>query len=118
MNNSNLDISESNRKKVSGLTRSGAVQFIGQILAQAQSLGINLDGLIVDHVCFRVGSIEEYEAVKCQISTDVSSDLKGCLLTEAQVNGRLIATYRLCEPLTVQGKKVEALEIPAPKAER
>ncbi|MCX6125505.1 MAG: VOC family protein [Proteobacteria bacterium] len=118
MTNSNKDLSENYRNSVLSLNRSSAVQFIDQIMAEAQSLGINIDALMVDHVCFRVGSIEEYEAAKFQISNDMGSDLQGHLLTEAQVNGRLIATYRLCEPLIVQGKMVEALEIPAPKASR
>lgn len=65
--------------------------------------------LYCDHVCFRVSTLEEYEFYKQSLSQH------SVLLTEALVNGRPIATYKLNKALMTSRNQVELIELPAPK---
>ena len=66
-------------------------------------------GLTPDHLCYRVASREEYEIKKRELL------LENKLLTEAEIRGRPIATFRLAKPLHFDGHEIELLELPAPK---
>lgn len=74
----------------------------------AQSIKIE-SGWIIDHLCYRTDSLTSYEEFKKEF-------LKiGECLIESDVNGRLIATFKLKEPLEFMGQKVSVIELPAPK---
>jgi uncharacterized protein len=66
----------------------------------------------VDHLCFRVSSIEKYEKYK-QIFSSWSQ-----LLIESEINGRMIASYKLNAPILFKHFKIEVVELPAPKPGR
>ena len=64
----------------------------------------------IDHVCYRTASLNEYERLKMDF-LDWS-----VLLIESEVGGRMIATYELREPLFFMDRKIELVELPAPKS--
>jgi phosphoglycolate phosphatase-like HAD superfamily hydrolase/predicted metalloenzyme YecM len=64
----------------------------------------------VDHLCYRVADVARYEAFKRAFEREAT------LLSEAFVNGRPIASYRLRRPIRLgDGRTVAVVELPAPK---
>lgn len=63
----------------------------------------------MDHLCFRVQSLEAYEQYKINFLSF------GQMLIESEVNGRMIATYKLAEPVVFQNYRIDLVELPAPK---
>jgi predicted metalloenzyme YecM len=63
----------------------------------------------IDHICFRTESEDEYMARKTQFSSFAQ------LLIESPVNGRLISTYKLEAPIEFLGRRIDLVELPAPK---
>lgn len=88
---------------------SGGSIFLSKVLSDLRSKGFATEGLFVDHLCFRVGTEEEYQAYKELLSTHAR------LLVESPVNGRMIATYKLSEGFQSEGKTVQVVELPSPK---
>ena len=94
--------------------RAAAHTFVEQLLDQSRAAGLQVDDWIIDHFCFRVTTWDEYRQLTQYVQTS-ESDLSGRLLSEAEINGRVITTIRLAQPLQVRNKLIEALEIPGPK---
>lgn len=64
----------------------------------------------IDHVCYRVESVERYELLKKQF--EVSHEL----LSDALVNGRPISTFKLNTPIKLEnGIEIPLFELPSPK---
>jgi predicted metalloenzyme YecM len=63
----------------------------------------------IDHLCYRVSTDLEYFQMK-----EVFSAL-GEFLIESEVNGRLISTFKLFEPIKYKNWNITLLELPAPK---
>ena len=63
----------------------------------------------IDHICYRVESIGRYVEMKSHLACFSTE------LIESQVNGRPIATFKLHEPLVFEGRKIDLVELPAPK---
>jgi predicted metalloenzyme YecM len=97
------------------LTRIAADNFVKKIQSEAQELGFNTSDWIIDHICYRTSTFEEYQRLCHQLVFDQNSDLNGRLLSEAPVNGRPISTIRLNKPLSSTENLIEAIELPAPK---
>jgi predicted metalloenzyme YecM len=68
-----------------------------------------IEKLELDHICFRVGTIEEYKNKKEELLAF------GELLVESPVNGRLISTFKLREPIIFNSRKIYLIELPQPK---
>lgn len=84
--------------------------FLKQILKEVVDEGFDLTDFVqLDHMCYRVPSVELYETKKHELAT------VGKLLGENQVNGRPIATFRLFEPVRYENWRIDAVELPAPK---
>jgi predicted metalloenzyme YecM len=83
--------------------------FLDQIFSNIHKAGIDVSRYELDHVCYRVSSLENYSVKKSALSDF------GTLLTEADVNGRPIATFKLHQPLVYQDRQIYLLELPAPK---
>jgi 7,8-dihydro-6-hydroxymethylpterin-pyrophosphokinase/predicted metalloenzyme YecM len=66
----------------------------------------------VDHVCYRVEKLEDYEKFRDDLLAAGHQ-----LLTESPVGGRPIATFRLLTPIRYGGQAIWLLELPAPKPE-
>jgi predicted metalloenzyme YecM len=75
----------------------GAGPFVEHVLARLhQDLGMGggVLGLLVDHVCWRCGSAEEYALLHLQLLA------LGTLLVQSVIGGRWISTFRLHVPVT------------------
>jgi predicted metalloenzyme YecM len=84
--------------------------FLKQIVQETVDAGFDLSDFVqMDHMCYRVGSYEVYEAKKQELSQVAQ------LLGETQVNGRPIATFRLRQPVFHEQWRIDAVELPAPK---
>lgn len=87
-------------------------------VAKAEALvvgaGIELTDLVqCDTLCYRVETNERYEEVKQELARVALA------LGEAEVNGRLIATFMFNEPLSVgRWQTISYLELPQPKPNR
>ncbi len=71
--------------------------------------GIDVSNSKLDHVCYRVETSERYDEMKQKLAS------QGELLVEAEVGGRLIATYKLKHPILYGNRKIECVELPSPK---
>ena len=63
----------------------------------------------IDHLCYRVNTDEDYRHFKNEL-TQFSN-----LLIESDVNGRLISTFKLHQPIYFNGWSLDLVELPAPK---
>lgn len=66
----------------------------------------------IDHVCYRTQSQSEYAQMKEAFSTFAH------LLIESEVNGRPISTFQLKEPAWFLNRRIDLVELPAPKPDK
>lgn len=84
--------------------------FLTQVLQEIRDAGFDFTDFVqMDHMCYRVPSLERYELKKRELTK------VGKLLGEAQINGRPIAVFRLNEPIYSEGWRIDSIELPAPK---
>lgn len=85
--------------------------FLDTILARVVEDGFDLSDFVqIDHMCYRTVSAENYAQKKDEL--EVVSKLLG----ETMVNGRPISTFRLNQPVRHDAWRIDAIELPAPKA--
>ena len=63
----------------------------------------------IDHLCYRVESLERYLILKREISNFST------MLTETLVNGRPIAVFKLDHAIEFGEYRIDVVELPAPK---
>ncbi|WP_347356702.1 VOC family protein [Bdellovibrio sp.] len=83
--------------------------FMKTLCAKLADVGIPARSLQSDHLCFRVGTLEEYIFYKSALSSH------GTILTEVPVNGRPISTFRLNSPFQTESHEIPLVELPSPK---
>lgn len=84
--------------------------FLQTVVDEMTDAGFDMaDFSQMDHMCYRVPSVERYEQKKQEL-TKVAQ-----LLGEANVGGRPIATFRLHEPIRHGDWRIDAVELPTPK---
>ncbi len=83
--------------------------FLEQLLAELDQLRVEVKGLHLDHLCYRVGTTERYALLRQALATDAE------LLAETMIGGRPIATFRLHEPIIHDQRAIQLVELPAPK---
>ncbi len=83
--------------------------FLDDLFNKLDDIGLELDKYPLDHICYRVSTLDEYQTKK----TDLME--LGELLIESMVNGRLISTFRLHSPIVYKNRSIDLLELPAPK---
>ena len=89
---------------------SKAESFLNHLFAQIQTHHVELRShWSIDHLCFRVQSLESYEQQKVAFASF------GQLLIESEVKGRMIATFKLPEAVKFRGYHIDLVELPAPK---
>ena len=85
-------------------------KFAHPLIQRMADFGLMRDIKEIDHACYRVESLAQYDFIKNQL------DSIATLLTEAPVNGRPIATFRLSKKISLHhGFSLDVIEIPAPK---
>lgn len=87
-----------------------AQDFLQRVFKKLDAQNIQLDRhWFIDHLCYRVSSLENYNAFKAQFAAFAD------LLIESDVNGRPIATYKFAEPIRFRDWSIHVVELPAPK---
>lgn len=82
--------------------------FLKQLLQEVEAAGFDFSDFVqMDHICYRVPTVEQYHAKKKELLT------VGRLVGEAQVNGRPIATLRFNNAVHFDGWRIDAIELPA-----
>ncbi len=99
-----------NKQFDSQLFRNQGQLFLTKLTSELTTLGLPAQHLVSDHLCFRVETMEQYLLYKSHILN------MGILLTEAVVNGRPIATFRLREGFRTNNHLVDLVELPSPKS--
>jgi len=98
--------------QLAGDLEHGVRDFVSVLLAQLEVTGFANDITQVDHVCYRVATVERYEVLKASLAPVAT------LLSEAWINGRPIASYKLAAPIQVTSRvAVDVLELPSPRAD-
>lgn len=87
-----------------------AAAFAGALVRDLEAAGLGATYSEVDHICYRVADLDAYEAYKRALTS------MGSLLSEAFINGRPIASYKLARAIDLgDGRAVSVIELPAPK---
>lgn len=86
-----------------------AITFLHKIFKNLETLDIDLKSWEIDHLCYRTSSEQNY------IETKERFQGLGKLLIESEINGRLIATYKLHTPIVFEKWIIDLVEVPAPK---
>lgn len=84
--------------------------FLHQLFSTLEPVPGTLDHLQLDHLCYRVETQEQYEALKSHLLEENE------LLVESPINGRRIATFRMADPFRFREREMWLLELPEPKA--
>lgn len=85
--------------------------FLYEIIGEIEDAGVDLDDFSqMDHMCYRTETDVEYKEKQAQIKSVAR------LLGETIVSGRKISTFRLNQPVKHGRWRIDAIELPAPKA--
>lgn len=83
--------------------------FFQGIFQVLEELSIDVSKYQLDHLCYRVETAERYYELKELFLTEWQ------LLTENEINGRPICSFKLKNPIIYEGREVSVLELPYPK---
>ncbi|HYD03232.1 MAG TPA: VOC family protein [Alphaproteobacteria bacterium] len=84
--------------------------FVAKVVDALKSDAIKIEGLHLDHICYRVETYERYNELKKELGTI------GYMLgdEEKPINGRPIAVYKLHKPIIYEWRNINCIELPAP----
>ncbi len=83
--------------------------FLDELFNHIEADSIDVSRYFMDHICYRVATIREYEEMRVKMSEIAT------LLTEKEIGGRPISTYRLHEKLRYGDREISCVEVPSPK---
>ena len=83
--------------------------FLDQIFQHLAEDQIEVKDFELDHICYRVETDERYLELKGLLAEH------GELLTETEIGGRPISTFKLQVPYQYRNREIHCLELPAPK---
>lgn len=84
--------------------------FVDKINDGLKRVGVVREELsMMDHLCYRVETKGRYFEMMGEVAR------RAILLGESEINGRMIATFELHEPLETGGWRIPYLELPQPK---
>lgn len=84
--------------------------FLDDLFARLDDIGLEVDNYELDHICYRVETTDEYKIKREELKAF------GELLVESMVNGRLISTFKLREPILFRKRSIYLIELPSPKS--
>ena len=85
--------------------------FLTDILGRVESAGFDMSDFVqIDHMCYRTVTLANYIEKKAELIAVAK------LLGETLINGRPISTFRLHKPVRHSTWRIDAIELPAPKA--
>jgi len=83
--------------------------FLDDLLDQVTAQGIGVNGLYMDHICYRVATIEEYDKLRNSL-LDI-----GKLLSNKSIGGRPISVIELTDAYRYNDRIISIIELPSPK---
>ena len=83
--------------------------FLQNIFDHLEAKNINVADYELDHICYRVSSLDRYYELKKTLIEF------GDLLTESNINGRAISTFKLNNSISFKSREIWCLELPSPK---
>ncbi len=83
--------------------------FMEEIFLLLANDEIDVSKFDVDHICYRVETLDEYNYVKKLLGT------QGRKISENKINGRPISIFKLTMPLIYEKRIIRFIELPAPK---
>lgn len=86
-----------------------ATQFANTAAHHLHARNLDVSSLQTDHICYRVERDGRYHIFKRFLSE------YGSLLSEATINGRPIATFKLYTPISHENGLIPCVELPSPK---
>lgn len=104
-----LEIKEYTQEKEILFGKKITTSFLDAIFTSLMSDKIDISNYELDHICYRVSSQKNYEVLKQKLWNFWE------LLTENIISWRVIATFKLFEPIIYHERKIYILEIPSPK---
>ena len=84
--------------------------FLDKLTSYLEKTWIDTSNLFMDHICYRTASNNDYEEKK-----HIIDQWAWKLLIESTIWWRLIATYKLFDPILYKDRLIDVLELPAPK---
>lgn len=86
--------------------------FLDNVFEELNKLKVDTSSFKIDHICYRVETINRYNELKYQLST-IST-----LLSEQLINGRYICIFELDKPISYKNYSISCVELPEPKKEQ
>jgi predicted metalloenzyme YecM len=86
--------------------------FVKDLLANQSEAGIDTSGCQLDHLCYRVSSMDEYNDAKAKLKP-----LSSTLATTIH-NGREFSIFKLKQPLIVGNQQISLIELPTPASDK
>lgn len=84
--------------------------FFSDLLHRLKKIGINMSGMTMSHLLYRVRTLYEYESLRDQLKVLCSE------FVETQFNDRAVSILILADPLLLEeGFTVSMIELPAPR---
>jgi predicted metalloenzyme YecM len=84
-------------------------QFLDSLFEQISNVGLDVSGLLLDHVAYQASSSKDYDQVK-----DNFSNL-GKIVSEEVIGGRRVSVFELKKPLSYKNYQIPVLELIEPK---
>lgn len=86
-----------------------ATSFLQRVFVALRTDGIDVADMVLDHICYRVATADGYTVWKDLLSKN------GELLGEHLIGGRPIACFELQEHIIYLDRRIDVVELPAPK---
>lgn len=86
--------------------------FLNSFFEEIAKVGLNIDGLNLDHIAYQASTSEDYDQKKPQFSN------LGTEISEEIIGGRRVAVYELFEPIRYKDYVIPALELIEPKPDQ
>lgn len=83
-------------------------KFLDVVYTNIKGLGINVSDFPIDHIAYRTTTKKRYETIRNELHNF------GTLLSEIIIRERLVAIFKLDDPLDYKGMKISFFEILAP----
>jgi len=92
--------------------KSSLIDFLDQLDGKLQSTDIDVSNFLLDHVCWRCATLEEYTFMSNFLENN------GTLFHKSHHNGREVSLFNLQSPITHKGRSIDQVELPAPKSNK
>lgn len=86
--------------------------FVNEILEKLRKTGLDIDDFEIDHLCYRVENIQQYNKMKKEMMKFTKA------YSEKIHHGRHFSHFILKKPLKIGTYEINVLELPSPKPDR